>query len=149
MVNRWQLVSWIKLPCSSGKLFQEEGLRVNWQLNQDSSMEEIWRSEFESRFRFKFFSWYMIMSNFCLIFFQVSAFHEVRHLVPPWLLRSYSSPPTVRCPLVNFLWLRKSPYHLNCLLWILSKIDCSACILLLMVVVGIFCNMDSLADLLK
>ena len=27
--------------------------------------------------------------------------------------------------------LRSCPYHLNCLLWILSKMDCSACILLL------------------
>ena len=33
-----------------------------------------------------------------------SASHEVRHLVLPRLLRSSSSPPTVRCPLVNLLW---------------------------------------------
>ena len=64
------------------------------------------------------------------IFFHVSASHELRHLVLSWLLQSSSSPPTVQCPLVNLLWsmtifiLRKCPYHFNCLLWILSKIDC-------------------------
>ena len=44
------------------------------------------------------------MSIFCHTFFHVTALHEVRHLVPPWLLRSSSSPPTVKCPLVNLLW---------------------------------------------
>ena len=35
---------------------------LSWQLNQDNSMVErqVWRSEFESRFRFKFFSWNLI-----------------------------------------------------------------------------------------
>ena len=86
------------------------------------------------------------MSIFYHIFFHVSALHEVRHLVSPWLLRSSSSPPTVRCLLINlhgqwlFSILRSCPYHFNCLLWILSKIDCSACILFLIAVFGIFCN---------
>ena len=40
MVNRWQEVSWITLPCSSGILFQEEGLRVNSRMNKDSLMVE-------------------------------------------------------------------------------------------------------------
>ena len=44
------------------------------------------------------------ISIFCHIFFHISASHEVRHLVLPWLLRSSSSPPTVQCPLVNLLW---------------------------------------------
>ena len=39
--------------------------------------------------------------------------------------------------------LRKFPYHFICLIWILSKIDCSACILLLTVVFEIFCNLDT------
>ena len=41
--------------------------------------------------------------NLCHIFFHVSASHEVRHLVLPGSLQSSSSPPTVPCPLVNFL----------------------------------------------
>ena len=43
--------------------------------------------------------------------------------------------------------LRRCPCHFNCLLLIVSKIDCSACTLLLMVVFGIFCNLDTLGDL--
>ena len=40
----------------------------------------------------------------CHVFFQVSASHEVRQLILPWLLRSSSSPSTVQCPLINLLW---------------------------------------------
>ena len=40
----------------------------------------------------------------CSIFYHVSASHEFRHLILPLLFRSSSSPPTVRCPLVNLLW---------------------------------------------
>ena len=65
---------------------------------------------------------------FCHIFFHVSASNEVRHLVFPWFLRSSSSPSI----------LRRCTYHYNCLLWILSKIDCSSCILLLMMVFEYF-----------
>ena len=45
--------------------------------------------------------------------------------------------------------LRRCPYHFSCLLWILSKTDYSACIWFLMVLCEIFCNMDTLTDLLK
>ena len=51
MVNRWQVVSWITPPCSSGMLFQGEGLGVNWQLKQDSSMVELQARDLEIRVR--------------------------------------------------------------------------------------------------
>ena len=38
-------------PCNSVMLFQEEGLRVNWQLNQDSSMVERQARDLEVRVR--------------------------------------------------------------------------------------------------
>ena len=47
---------------------------------------------------------------FCHIFFNFSASHDVRHLVLPLLLRSSSSPLTVRCLLVNHLW-PKTIFH--------------------------------------
>ena len=83
------------------------------------------------------------------IFFHVSALHEVRHLgssmiVVVFLFSSYRAVSTGKSSLAI---PRRCPYHLNCLLWILSKIDCSACILFLMAVLGIFCNLDTLADL--
>ena len=44
--------------------------------------------------------------------------------------------------------LRKCPYHFNQLLWIMFKIYCSACILLLIVLFETFCNLDTLACLI-
>ena len=44
------------------------------------------------------------MSILCHIFFHVSASHEIRNLVLPWLLRSSSSPPSMQCPPGNLLW---------------------------------------------
>ena len=46
-----------------------------------------------------------------------------------WLLRTYSSPTDQRLSSI----LRRCPYHFSRLLWFLSEIDCSACMLLLMV----------------
>ena len=39
MVNRWQIVSEITMPCE-WHVFQEKYLNVNWQLNQDNSIVE-------------------------------------------------------------------------------------------------------------
>jgi hypothetical protein len=94
-------------------------------------------------------------TTFCHNSFHASASHEVLHLMLPWLLQSSNSPPTMRCPLVNLLQPVtlihskevSKPFHLPFL--ILSKIMCSACILLLMVVYEIFCNVDTLANFLK
>ena len=44
-------VSWTTPPCSSGMLFQEEGLRVNWELKQDGLMVERQARDLEIRFR--------------------------------------------------------------------------------------------------
>ena len=52
--------------------FHDENLNLNldsnWQFYQDSSMVGFWRSEFESRFRFKFFSWNVMMKDLCFGF---------------------------------------------------------------------------------
>ena len=58
------------------------------------------------------------------------------------LLFSYHAMFTSKSSLVILRWC---PYHFNCLLWILFKIDCSACILFLMAVLGIFCNLNTLS----
>ena len=88
--------------------------------------------------------------------FNVSVYHEVRNLVLPGLLRSTSSPPNVRCPLVNlfrpttvFDSMEVSiPFQLPSLnsLYIFFV----ACNLPLIVVFEIFfCNQDTLAELNK
>ena len=46
------------------------------------------------------------LPGFC--FFQVSASHGVCHLILPWLMQSFSSPPIVWCRLVNLLWPTKA-----------------------------------------
>ena len=48
VVNRWQITSQITTPCE-WHVFQEEGLSVNWQLNQDSSMVEHQAIDLEIR----------------------------------------------------------------------------------------------------
>ena len=50
-----QIIKWKQTynvcHCSSGMLFQEESLRVNWQLNQDSSMVERQARDLEVQVR--------------------------------------------------------------------------------------------------
>ena len=48
VVSRWQIVSQIIPPCEL-HVFQEEGLNMNWQLNQDSSMVEYQARDLEVR----------------------------------------------------------------------------------------------------
>ena len=68
-------------------------------------------------------------------------------IVAVFLFFSYRAVSSGKSSSANDYHSKEMSIHFSFLLWILSKIDCSACILLLMLLFVIFCNLDTVADM--